>query len=269
MHAPLPFTVPLQRVASELQSPAAGAPAAVNVDIALKTTKPTKPAGLVVINQPSAAALRVLEAMLRDGTAAAVAADLSSSGPAAWIGNNSSSSSEKGGPGGKDAWAPFVSALSAAGFTTHALVRTGPDRLNDPEPPPGSMLDVPPEGSALSVAWAAATSFVSARKPLLHLDAECTGKVRARGGDKRGSIASPNWLPPAASSLFLFLLQGRHYAVIGTDSKPIYGFGAVVSTIFWRESEGCEGMRTGICWRRGVSSMQCWVGKPSSSRPRT
>jgi len=266
MYAPLPFTAPLQRLAaSELQSPAADAPAAVNVDIAPKTTKP---AGLVVLNQPSAAALRVLEAMLRDGTAAAVAADLSGSGPAAWIGNSSSSSIGKGGPGGKDAWAPFVAALSAAGFTTHALVRTGPDRLNDPEPPPGSMLDVPPEGSALSVAWAAATSFVSARKPLLHLDAECKGKVRARSGDEKGTVASPEWPPPAASSLH-FLLQGRHYAVIGTDSKPIYGFGAVVSTIFWRESKGCEGMRTGACWRLCVSLMQCWVGKPSSSRPRT
>ena len=192
-HAPRPLTVPLQRVAaSELQSPAT----AVDVDIAPKT----KPAGLVVLNQPSAAALRVLEAMLRDGTAAAVAADLSSSGPAAWVGNSSSSS----GQGGKDAWAPFVAALSAAGFTTHALVRTGPDRLNDPEPPPGSMLDVPPDGSALSVAWAAATSFVSARKPLLHLDIECKGKVR-RAAARVGLFASPtvNWPPPLPTLLLL------------------------------------------------------------------
>ena len=122
-----------------------------------------KPAALLVLNEPSPSALNTLRALLRDGTAAGVAADL---GPQAADG------------GERNAWEPFVAALSAAGFTTHGLVRPIAERLRDPEPREGSMLHVPANGTTLAVAWANATAFVSARKPLLHLDSECQGKVR-------------------------------------------------------------------------------------------
>lgn len=154
-----------------------------------------KPAVLLVLNRPSPAALTTLKALLRDDVVAAVAADLTGGSLAGDAQND------------KDSWSPFVSLLDGAGFTTHALSRTGADRLRDPEPPEGSMIDVPLNGTLLSAAWATATTFVSARKPTVHLDAVCKGKT-------------------------------RYFAVIGTDSKPIYSFGSVVSVIFWREVLG-------------------------------
>lgn len=171
----------------------------------------SKPAALIVLNEPSSGALSVLKALLQDGTAAAVVADLTVS-----------SSS-------KDAWAPFVALLSASGFSTHALVRPSADRLNDPEPPAESMFGVPSNGTTLDVFWARATSFVSARKPLLHLDAECKDDVRV----------FENYVRLSMQHFFLLLhVQFRKFAVIGTDSKPIYAFGSVVAVIFWREMLG-------------------------------
>jgi hypothetical protein len=121
---------------------------------------------MLVLNKPTPGALLVLQSLLRDGTLAGVAADLTSAAP-----------------GGMADWAPFVDALTSAGFTTHALVRPAAERLRDPEPPEGSMLGVPKSngtGSTATVlpsAWSRATAFVSARKPLLHYDEQCKGKV--------------------------------------------------------------------------------------------
>ena len=124
------------------------------------------PLALLVLNRPSTGALATLRALLLDGAVGAVAADLS----------------DAASQGGLAAWAPFVAALAEAGFSTHALVRPGGTRLlRDPEPPKGSMLVAPVVAAEIETAWAKATAFVSARKPLLHFDAECTKTVGGRG----------------------------------------------------------------------------------------